>query len=59
MAKTVNIEIDEQGNFSVDLTGFHGRGCSEVAKAFESLGTVTKSAKKPEWNQVTTNLQTK
>ena len=25
--KTITIEIDEQGNSSLDLTGFQGKGC--------------------------------
>ena len=59
MAKLVTIELDEEtGNFSVDLTGFQGKGCADVVKAFETLGTVTTSHKKPEYNAVQTKCQT-
>ena len=33
--KTVIIEIDEQGNSTIDLDGFHGKGCADVAKDFQ------------------------
>lgn len=29
--KTITVEIDERGNSSVDLTGFQGKGCADVA----------------------------
>lgn len=32
--RTVVIEIDEQGNSSVNLEGFRGKGCADVAKDF-------------------------
>ena len=38
--KTVVIEIDEQGNSSLDLQGFQGGGCSDVAKDFEASDAV-------------------
>ena len=34
--KTVTIEIDEHGNCVVDLAGFHGKSCEDVAKQFRS-----------------------
>lgn len=60
--KLITIDIDkEAGTFSVDTEGFHGQGCSAIHKAFESMGTVTKDVKKPEYyagpgngNQLTT-----
>ena len=48
--KTITIEIDEQGNSSLDLTGFQGKGCGEVAKALQGADAVTKSRKKPEFH---------
>lgn len=42
--------------FSVDLTGFQGKGCADVSRMFENLGQVTKSQKKPEFKQETINL---
>lgn len=54
--KVITITIDEETSESaVDLTGFHGKGCADVIKAFDGLGKVTKDAKKPEFNQVTLN----
>ena len=49
MEKTVMIEIDELGNSSLDLQGFQGKGCSDVAKAFQGDDTVTKSQRKREF----------
>jgi hypothetical protein len=48
--KTIMIEIDEQGNSSLDLQGFQGKGCSEVAKALQGADNVTKSRKKREFH---------
>ena len=48
--KTITIEIDEQGNSSLDLTGFQGKGCGEVAKALQGADAVTKSRKKLEFH---------
>ena len=50
MAKTIKIVLDlETQEASVDLEGFHGIGCGAITKAFEELGEVQKSVKKPEW----------
>jgi hypothetical protein len=38
--KTVLIEIDEQGNSSIDLEGFRGGTCSDVAKEFKGKDSV-------------------
>lgn len=55
MPRLVELEIDQAtGDFTLDLTGFKGKGCKDVAKAFESLGKVTKDVTKPEAYQVTT-----
>lgn len=52
MAKIVNVDIDlSTGDLSVDLEGFHGKGCAEVAKAFEELGNVKVSRKKREFTE--------
>ena len=47
--KTVTIEIDEQGNSSIDLEGFHGKGCSDVAKDFQSGDSAKNVRNKPEF----------
>jgi hypothetical protein len=48
--KTITIEIDEQGNSSLDLSGFQGKGCGEVAKAMQGADIVTTSRKKREFH---------
>ena len=48
--KTIRIEIDEQGNSTLDLEGFQGKGCGDVAKALQGTDQVTKSEKKREFH---------
>ena len=47
--KTVVIEIDEQGNSTIDLDGFQGKGCADVAKDFQGHDVVKSSRTKPEF----------
>ena len=47
--KTVVIEIDERGNSSMDLEGFQGRGCADVAKAFQGSDVVKITRNKREF----------
>ena len=47
--KTVVIEIDEQGNSSMDLEGFQGSGCSAVAKDFQGSDAVQNVRNKREF----------
>ena len=47
--KAVIIEIDEQGNSSIDLEGFRGDGCSEVAKTFQGTDLVRSISHKREF----------
>ncbi len=49
MAKTVNVDIDEEGNVSVDIIGAIDGTCKHVADAFKKIGKVTKDVKKPEY----------
>lgn len=49
MAKTVNVDIDEAGNVTVDIIGGVDGSCKAVADAFKKLGRVTKDVKKPEY----------
>ena len=46
--KTIIIEIDEHGNCSMDLEGFHGKGCADVAKDFQGSDVVKNVRNKPE-----------
>ena len=47
--KTIVIEIDEQGNCSMDLEGFHGNGCADVAKDFQGTDVVKNVRNKTEF----------
>lgn len=49
--KIVVIEIDEKGESSIDLQGFQGKGCGDVAKAFQGSDAVTRTVKKREFHQ--------
>jgi len=48
--KTITVEIDEQGNSSIDLTGFHGKGCGDVAQALRGKDTLVVDRKKREYH---------
>lgn len=59
MAKIITVTIDEEGNPSVDLDGYQGKGCHAVQEGFErALGKSTKVVRKPEYNKpcVNTNV---
>lgn len=57
MAKSIKVEIDEgTGEFNVDLTGFEGKGCDDIIKAFAEIGEVTKEIHKPEYNRPIRNV---
>ena len=47
--KLITVEIDENGNSSIDLEGFQGQGCGDVAKDFRDDDSVTQSSKKREF----------
>ena len=47
--KVITVEIDENGNSSIDLVGFQGQGCGDVAKDFRGGDSVTQSSKKREF----------
>jgi hypothetical protein len=48
--KIVTFVIDGNGDFTIDMAGFHGKGCKDVAKAFEPIGKVTNEVEKPEYH---------
>jgi hypothetical protein len=51
MAKQGTVVINKvTGEFSIDLTGYKGKGCSVDAAQFTRGGRVTKDVKKKEWN---------
>jgi hypothetical protein len=47
--KLITVEIDENGNSSIDLEGFNGQGCADVAKDFRGGDSVIQSNKKREF----------
>lgn len=49
MSKTVNVDIDSEGNLSVDIIGGIDGSCKAIADAFKKIGKVTKDVKKPEY----------
>ena len=56
MAKIVTVTIDHEGDATVDLAGYKGKGCHVVQQAFErALGKSVRVTKKPEFNQTTVN----
>lgn len=48
--KTITVEIDEQGNSSIDLHGFHGKGCGDVAEALRGKDKLVVDRKKREYH---------
>ena len=55
--KLITVEIDENGNSSIDLEGFQGQGCGDVAKDFRGADSVTQSNKKREFYARTTTAK--
>lgn len=51
MAKTITVTI-ENGKSTVNLEGFHGKGCAEILAEFAKGNTEVKREKKPEFYQV-------
>jgi hypothetical protein len=47
--KQISVLIDEEGNSSVDLTGFSDGGCARVMKDFQGDDRVVAEHKKPEY----------
>ena len=48
--KSITVEIDDQGNSSIDLHGFHGNGCGDVAEALRGKDTLVADRKKREYH---------
>ena len=47
--KRVVIEIDEKGNSTIDLEGFRGKGCADVATGFQGHDVVKTSRTKADF----------
>ena len=54
MAKELIIDIDEDGNVSIDAVGFSGDACEKATeKLIEALGKIKEMKKKPEFRHKT------
>ena len=50
-AKTITVVIDEDGNSTIDLTGFRDNSCAKVAEDFRGGDRVTKEHRKAPCHQ--------
>jgi len=58
--KLITLDIDHAtGKFELTTKGFKGKGCKDVAKVFEQLGTVESETHTPEYFEqpATTNIK--
>lgn len=56
--KTIEIEINTDGEVKIETTGFKGNACERLTAELEkSLGVVGTRHKKPEYNQSATTQQ--
>jgi hypothetical protein len=57
MAKIITVDVDfEGGDTTIDLAGYHGKGCHAVQEVFgRALGVTTKLVRKPEYNKPVQN----
>ena len=52
MAKTVTIIIEPDGEFKIDLNGFHGQGCAKAMADFAGGEKPILERNKPEFREV-------
>lgn len=58
--KEIEVIVDTNGEVSIDLDGYKGKGCSQVSESLaKSLGVTLKSNKKCEYHQNETKLTEK
>lgn len=55
--KLIVIEIDEAGNSTIDLAGFQGQGCGDVAKDFRGDDALKQSNRKREYYMQMATIQ--
>lgn len=55
--KTVIITIDENGEATIDLKGFNGKGCAKVAADFAGTDTIKTQIEKQEFFAQETQAQ--
>ena len=48
--RTITVEIDERGNSSIDLTGFQGKGCADVARSLHGSDQLVTDRTKREFH---------
>lgn len=53
--QSIKITIDKKGRAKVEMIGFHGVGCGELADKLRSIGRVTSETNKPEFYETNTN----
>jgi hypothetical protein len=51
MAQFIDAIIDENGDITIELNGYVGKGCEAVQEAFNVFGETVEIRKKPEYNQ--------
>ena len=50
--KIITLTFDDEGNPSIDLAGYSGKGCEAVQSVFgRVLGTTKKTVTKPEYSR--------
>jgi len=58
--KEIEVIIDEDGQTSIDLQGWNGKGCSEIAKQIaKAMGTTIKLIKKNDYWKTETKIKQK
>ena len=55
--KTVTITINTDGGSSIDLEGFHGKGCDKAMADFAGKDKPVKVTTKPEYREVVAETQ--
>lgn len=45
----ITVDINEDGTFDLDMAGFKGKGCKDIAKKFAAAGKAVKETIKPEY----------
>lgn len=48
--RIITIEIDDQGNSSLDLEGFQGKGCADVAEALRAADSFVVDRQKRDYH---------
>ena len=58
--KEIEVTIDENGKVDIDLNGFHGKGCDEIAKKLaKAMGSIVNIDKKCDFYKQEVQTKTK